>query len=93
MRHAATSKISSIAQLEAGPQTLGFRGEAVHAIMEFGLVDITTSTRDSVHTYRKICKVEGRDCPELGLYESLQSLLSAALLLHPACFQCVIDVL
>ncbi|GJP53304.1 hypothetical protein CLOM_g12465, partial [Closterium sp. NIES-68] len=52
----ATSKLQSITELEAGPTTLGFRGEALFSIMGLSLVEIVTRSKGSASTYCKICK-------------------------------------
>ncbi|WP_018256540.1 DNA mismatch repair endonuclease MutL [Halomicrobium katesii] len=55
-----TSKISSIADLERGVGTLGFRGEALHAIGAVSRTTITTRPRASEHRGTELV-VEGGD--------------------------------
>eukprot|EP00850_Spirogloea_muscicola_P007834 SM000040S14846 [mRNA] locus=s40:797124:803321:+ [translate_table: standard] len=52
----ATSKLHTLEQLEEGPTTLGFRGEALSSIAEFALLEITTRARGSPLTFCKIFK-------------------------------------
>jgi DNA mismatch repair protein MLH3 len=54
-RH-ATSKLHTLAELEAGVQTLGFRGEALSSLSHISLMEITSRVRGSPHTYSKIMK-------------------------------------
>eukprot|EP00850_Spirogloea_muscicola_P009763 SM000055S18297 [mRNA] locus=s55:696196:703035:+ [translate_table: standard] len=54
-RH-ATSKLHTLEQLDEGPTTLGFRGEALSSIAEFALLEITTRARGSPLTFCKIFK-------------------------------------
>eukprot|EP00897_Mesotaenium_endlicherianum_P010818 jgi/Mesen1/9765/ME000007S09832 len=54
-RH-ATSKIHTISDLEAGPGTLGFRGEALSSLSDIALVEVLTRARGSASTYSKILK-------------------------------------
>lgn len=56
---AATSKLHTLAELEAGVQTLGFRGEALSSLSHISLMEITSRVRGSPHTYSKIMKVLG----------------------------------
>ncbi|KAJ7547771.1 hypothetical protein O6H91_08G103600 [Diphasiastrum complanatum] len=52
----ATSKLQQLTELEAGVQTLGFRGEALSALSDVSLVEITSRVRGSPNTYKKIMK-------------------------------------
>ncbi|CAI7857985.1 unnamed protein product [Closterium sp. NIES-54] len=67
----ATSKLQSITELEAGPTTLGFRGEALFSIMGLSLVEIVTRPRGSASTYCKICK--GGRTLSVGMTKKLRS--------------------
>ncbi|MFB6202747.1 MAG: DNA mismatch repair endonuclease MutL [Halorhabdus sp.] len=59
VREHTTSKISDIADLESGIGTLGFRGEALHAIGAVSRLTITTRPRDGDRGTR--LRVEGGD--------------------------------
>jgi len=64
VRH-ATSKLRTVEELEAGLQTLGFRGEALSSMSDISLVEITSRARGCPHTYCKIMK--GGKTISLGL--------------------------
>ena len=57
---AATSKLQTLEELEAGPSTLGFRGEALCSLADVALVEIVTCVRGSAMTYRTVIKVNHR---------------------------------
>ncbi|WP_158854491.1 DNA mismatch repair endonuclease MutL [Halorhabdus sp. CUG00001] len=70
VREHTTSKIRDIADLEGGVGTLGFRGEALHAIGAVSRVTITTRPQGGDHGTRlrveggEVTTVEPAGCPE-----------------------------
>ena len=70
VREHTTSKISDIDDLESGVGTLGFRGEALHAIGAVSRLTITTRPRGGDHGTRlqvaggEVTTVESAGCPE-----------------------------
>lgn len=68
-RH-ATSKLHTLAELNAGIRTLGFRGEALSSLSDVALLEVTTRAHGNPNTYRKIIK--GCKCLSLGLSGSKQ---------------------
>lgn len=53
---AATSKLRTLDELEAGVQTLGFRGEALSSLSDISILEITSKVQGCPHTYYKIMK-------------------------------------
>lgn len=68
-RH-ATSKLHTLAELNAGIRTLGFRGEALSSLSDVALLEVTTRAHGNPNCYRKIIK--GCKCLFLGLSGSKQ---------------------
>lgn len=68
-RH-ATSKLHTLAELNAGIRTLGFRGEALSSLSDVALLEVTTRAHGNPNCYRKIIK--GCKCLSLGLSGSKQ---------------------
>ncbi|XP_059066058.1 uncharacterized protein LOC131059993 isoform X2 [Cryptomeria japonica] len=70
-RH-ATSKLHTLAELNLGVKTLGFRGEALSSLSDVALLEVTTRARGSPNAYTKI--VKGCKCLSLGLSHGTRGL-------------------
>ncbi|KAH9315601.1 hypothetical protein KI387_024228, partial [Taxus chinensis] len=68
----ATSKLHTLAELNLGVKTLGFRGEALSSLSDVALLEVTTRARGSPNAYTKIIK--GCKCLSLGLSRSIRGL-------------------
>ena len=58
-RH-CTSKLSSLTELEDGPATLGFRGEALASLADVSILELQSRARGEFETYYKL--VKARSC-------------------------------
>lgn len=52
----ATSKLCCFAEMDAGVESLGFRGEALGSLSDISLLEVITKARGKPNGYRKVIK-------------------------------------